>query len=481
MKRILTRALLATAMALATSWSVSAQEKREIHIVNDNGADYIVQKVYELKHVDAASIYPYVKNALKQSGDDVGLTELNYKAEKRQLLLVALPPYLIPFIDDLIAKLDRPCAAGSAVNGTFIGGDGIYDYAYNPKNRSSNALVRTVTLLAGSGEGKAFVDGFTNSIYWKDSLSDGSDYFKFLDNLDVPVPQVELSVNLYELSDSKLRELGIDWIAWKNGPGASFFQVAGDMMNYQSNSDKFGGMSNIASQASNAWGGFIFAPQIDASYLRLLAEKGRSRTWTSGFITVMNNIAPEYANDNTFGDAAGANFAYHMSVNSGDQYIQKDDNMETVVKTNPVSVDLTVTQPVINIPGKDAAGKDLPAILNCNYTISANSTVSVENNTSTLPVTNAHIINSNLYMICGSEKLVASFSKEWKTKQKQGLPWISELPILEYIAGSVNEAQGVSRFFVTCNARPMNPSSPVNPRDSDTMETFHDMIMQDAH
>ena len=45
----------------------------------------------------------------------------------------------------------------------------------------------------------------------------------WLQTLDRPVPQVQVSINVYEMNENDFKELGIDYVAWKNGPGAQLF------------------------------------------------------------------------------------------------------------------------------------------------------------------------------------------------------------------------------------------------------------------
>ena len=248
------------------------------------------------------------------------------------------------------------------------------------------------------------------------------------------------------------------------------------MMNFQNNTNTLAGMTDFASTAGQAWGGFLFAPQIDSTYIRLLAQKGRSRIWTSGFITVLNDLAPRISGDNTFGDSAGSLFHYNIKFTTNDQFIQKDKNQSTAITSNPVGFNMTLLNPVLSHP---FAPTFAPCVLSCDYTLVADTTISVEQNESAKPITNAQSFNSNVYIASGTEKLIGTFVKKFYIKQKNGIPWLSELPVLEYIFGAVNETAMNSRLYVTMEIRPVAPDAAPHPEHQDNLERFDSIEQED--
>ena len=477
MRRDITRFVAAFGIIAAIVTEVAAQEKRELHIINDNSRNYQLNKVYELKHVKASSLLPYLKNAILQNGDQAGIRELNYKAGNKQYIVMTLCPYMVPLMDDMIAKLDREVPADKRIEDDIVGGNGIYDFMYKPKHRSNQAMARIVKTLIGSGDdGNYVIDGTTNSLLWKDGLYKGNSSYKYFKALDIPPPQVEVAMNVYETTESDLRELGIDWIAWKNGPGADLFSFGADMMNFKNNMNTLPGLTDFAGTVGQGFGGFMLAPQIDSTYIRLLAQKGRSRVWTSNFITVMNNLPGRIDGDNTFGDSSSQTFDYNIEVLTQEQFIQKDSNQSTAVRANPVTLKLHLREPVITHPMAPAYD---PSLLYCDYTLSADTTISVEQNESGKPITNSQAFSSNLYVVSGTEKLIGAFTKKFYVKQKNGIPWLSELPILEYIFGAVNESEMNSRLFVTIEVRPIMPDMQMHDHDQNNIERFNDMIETD--
>ncbi|MFA6569340.1 MAG: hypothetical protein WCS96_14105, partial [Victivallales bacterium] len=88
--------------------AVHGQESRKIKVIEDRDQTYMTSKVYELKNTLAADITPWVLGAVKRYYKESSIERMNDKANRRQLLVVNMPVALVPYIDDLVEKLDRP-------------------------------------------------------------------------------------------------------------------------------------------------------------------------------------------------------------------------------------------------------------------------------------------------------------------------------------------------------------------------------------
>ena len=53
----------------------------------------------------------------------------------------------------------------------------------------------------------------------KDELATANCVSNFLAALDHPLPQAKLVFELYEVRESDVLDFGVDYLAWKNGPG----------------------------------------------------------------------------------------------------------------------------------------------------------------------------------------------------------------------------------------------------------------------
>ena len=197
---------------------------RTITLLQDDGQVRIVSKVYELKHLTATDIRPFVESAIKRYSKGSSFERVNYPYGKRQMIIVSTGEDFIPYVDELVAGLDKPGKVGPS--GSLIEGTGVTRVSYAPNYRAAEDILRLVndgTLR--SPEGYAYLDKDTNTIYWKDDKGAALGILAWVKYLDRPVPQVNLRLNYYEVRESKLRDIGIDYLAWKNGPGLDIFSA----------------------------------------------------------------------------------------------------------------------------------------------------------------------------------------------------------------------------------------------------------------
>ena len=72
----------------AAKWKIIPEGTRQITIVEDRNQNYMISKVYELKHIQACDIRPWVDTAVRRADSDSNVQRLNYKAGGKQFLVV---------------------------------------------------------------------------------------------------------------------------------------------------------------------------------------------------------------------------------------------------------------------------------------------------------------------------------------------------------------------------------------------------------
>ena len=327
----------------AAKWNVIPKGTRQVTIVEDRAQNYMISKVYDLKHVKGCDIRGWVDTAVRRADSGSNVQRLNYKVGGKQYLVFNMPSWLVDDVDDMIAKIDRP---------GIIAGTGITHYAYKPKHRSNNDIMAIVnSSIFASDETNYFLDTASNMIIGKNSESDSKDVDKFIRIMDRPVPQVEMRVNMYEVNLNDLAELGIDYVKWKNGPGADFLNIGADILNFDMNQEFLGRAFDVISKGSHSWTGFLIAPNFDASFIRLLAQKGKARVATSGILTVTNSYTDPGENFPATDDS------FRLSFTPQYQNISKDANQAiTVANNNQNTCQFHLRSPIICF--KPASGND---------------------------------------------------------------------------------------------------------------------------
>jgi len=422
---------------------------RTVRVVEDRDQKFMSSKVYELKNAKATDIAPFVLGAVKRFNNESNVNRLSYKEGGREFLAVNTGVDIMPMIDDMVSKLDRPGKMDA--DGSIVEGTGINRFVYKPKFRASSEMAMIGPTLSG-GDGAFFFDQSTNMFYWKDVKSDGQRVFEWFKALDRPAPQMQLSLNVYEINENELQELGIDYIAWKNGPGADIFSTAFDFLssNYTTDAANFSNALDIAGSASHSWAGFMVAPQFDATFLRMLAQKGNAKSASSGTLSVINDFVRDDPGLDNFDGAR-----YKIKFTPAYQCVQKDDSQNISVETSDETLQFYVRRPVINFNGYELPEK--AATMEFCWVLKVSGTVEKLNNGT--PVQNSYNFNSWTTLGAASEKIIAVYNKKHSVKQENGMPFLSDIPVLKYLFGSENKSEGNSKIIVSVKADPVSPDA----------------------
>jgi len=438
------------ALAMAGSMDVSAENVKKLLLKQDDAQEVFVSKVYELKYTLAGDIIPFIQGAIKRYNTNSAIEKLNYKFGKKQFIVVSTPPAMMKCVDDMVAKLDRPCPKKDDL-GSIIEGTGIYRFAYMPKYRSTSDMLNILINAVKSPDGYVFRDANSNMIYWKDSFSDGGeDVMKWVQALDRPVPQVELNFKVYEIRQSVLDDIGVDYLAWKNGPGLNLLSVGSETLassiteNTLSNMDKF---------TSYSYGGFFCAPQFDMSFVRMLSQKGDAKIASTGSLTVVNNY----------------NGSYYVKFQPQSQMISKDSSDKTsvgvsaagdfAIKVNAPTICFKRTGEVdtaYNGQGFDMTTyASLGGSVDFGYNITHSN--SVEQNNRGDELTESSTVYSTLTSELNREHLLAVYNADWNVEQTIGVPFLCEVPVLKYVFGATTTVKEEVKYFVTVTPRLAHP------------------------
>lgn len=428
-----------------------AQKQRTIIFNEDRAQHYMTSKVYELKHVGAHDIMPFIQGAIKRFDEQSTIQSLDYVKGKKQFIVVSTGSQMIPYIDDIVAKLDHPCGKTDKI-GSIVDGDGVSRFVYFSKYRGTENMRSVIaqTFTGGYGSGASFFDDATNTFYWKSSKSEGEEYLKFLKAIDHPVPQMNVSLNIYLVNDNDFQELGIDYMAWKNGPGANLFAGGFDFTNFSSSTNMDQMLDVVSKGVASGMGGFMVAPQFDATFLRMLAQKGKAKMASSASLTLVNDFSSPAA---TSWDDASYRFKFTPQF----QVIQKDEDQNTSLNTLDNSeLWFYVSLPIICYSGYQA---DKAATLMCNWALQVNSVV--EQTNMGVATVDSSEFNSTLTIAGGAEKLIATYDKDIYTKQYNGMPFLGDIPVIKYLFGSEAWVKSKAKIFVTMTATPIVPETDI--------------------
>ncbi len=453
--------------AAAAGFGAPAEEPgvRKLRFVQDDAQDYMVSKIYTLKYVQANDVTPFLLGIVKRYNMNSSVNNIEYGANNSQLLTVTCPVKMMPYVDDFIEKIDRNILVDGKVPGDIIKGTGITRAVYRPKFRSGqNMLNVLVNSVIGEGPyGSLYAwDANSNQIYWKDNSSNTQYVYQFLGWIDRPAPQITFNFTLYEVRESTLRDLGIEYLAWKNGPGLNIFQAAFNSFGISS------GGSAALQAMSGPVGGFFAAPQFDASFIRLLQQSGHAEIKNTASITVCNSDT----------------LSSELYFNPQFENISKTDNDKTSVTAGTLGLTpdinqlyLKIDQPIVNLhyglpmdgyPASEAFSMNnykpgdyarYPGTVFFGYSVQSANVVERNNLGSELVETSE--VSGNTLIALNKESVMAEWNLDQNVEQVIGVPWLMDIPILKYLFSTTTTSAEKTRFYLTVTASMLNTAAPL--------------------
>ena len=427
----------------------SSAASQTLRLVQDDAQDYMVSRIFTLKYIQSNDITPFVTGMVKRynMNSSVSCFSYIYGETNQQILSVTTPGKMMRYVEEFLAMADRP-VAGSAPGADIIRGTGISRGVYRPKYRSGQILVDIIVnalINAGPYSSLYGYDANSNQIYWKDNVSNTSYVYQFLSYLDRPAPQIEMEFTVFELRESTLRDIGIEYLAWKNGPGLNLFQIGWQVLDLSSSG------SAALQSFSGPLGGFFFAPQFDASFIRILEQSGNAETVSTSGLTVSNSDTK----------------TYERYFNISSQNIVKNDNDRSSVTSQALSAGanvnkLQIIKPIVCIddgnkaeftiqpyyPGSNA-GKD--GILCFGYTFTGTGTVE-RNNLGTELLSN-NTFSGNAVIPLNREIMLGSWESRREVTEVIGVPFLSDIPLLKYFFSTTTTSYERSVFYLTVKAK----------------------------
>ena len=449
--------LAAVGLICSTSGQSDVQPGvRKLHLIQDDAQDYMVSKIYTLKYAQSNDLAPFVSGMVMRYNVNSSVGTIEYGENNTQLLTVTCPVEMMPCVDDFIQKADRNIPLSDKEPGEIVKGTGITRAVYRPKYRSGQNLLNVlVNSVIGEGPYSSVYawDANSNQIYWKDNSSNVEYVYQFLGYLDRPAPQIHFEFTLYEVRESTLRDIGIEYLAWKNGPGLNLFQTA-----FKSFSITSGGTSALQAM-SGPLGGFFVAPQFDASFIRILEQNGTAEIKDTATLTVSNSdssvntiyFSPEFQN------------------------IVKSNNDQTSVQSDSLNLEdgmyqayLQISAPIVNLhygqtqegyPATEAfsvsnyepgAYTGYRGTVNFDYDLQTAYVVDRNNLGAELVETSE--IRSSVLIDLNKEFVLAQWDSDLVVEQTIGVPFLSDIPILKYLFSTTTTQNEKTKVYLTVKA-----------------------------
>lgn len=424
-------AAVIAAGALSLPFMANAGEKvQKITFVEDDAQKNMASKIYTLKYTKAADVAPFVRSAVVRYCSESNVSTVSDTARNREMLIVSTGIDMIEYVDKIVAALDRNAKMDKYSN---ITGNGIAIGTYQPTFRATQSMLDVIVkgeVFSGSEDGRIRLDAQRNMFYFKDTPATVDDIKTKLSWLDKAIPQTRIELTVYELRDSDLKDIGIDYLAWKNGPGLNIFSAGYNAMSVRIAEELIEQGVELIGSTSLGFGGFYTAPAFDMSFIRLLQQNGKAIISSSASVLVSN----------TPGRVFSVSFAPEY------QTLQKDeDHAASVAIGGDSTLSADISQATIT------AGKN--GTVTFRYLIDNRNVV--ERNNMGAELTESEIFAANTTLPFNKEQILAVWNRTSTVEQTIGVPFLCELPILKYIFGTTTENTEVTRCIVTARAVPV--------------------------
>jgi type II secretory pathway component GspD/PulD (secretin) len=239
--------------------------------------------------------------------------------------------------------------------------------------------------------------------------------------------------------------IGVDFQSWKNNEGTDFFSVGG---RYRNNwAAIYGGAGNLNRVYGSERSSFYnFNPRWNTRYLDFLTAKGKAEIVHTGTLTVRNNTGGKFSRttqiffSDTSQPANGTIQTPEMGVGPYEllsaivgEVLNRDlpvgkGNQQIVTRSNAgYGFTLNVKNVSVNL---DETSFDITATNTSLIGFESNGAPRIAKGSSvTQTISLPHGKNSFI---------IGGLRKQETVKSRTGIPWLCEIPVLEYIFGTVS-------------------------------------------
>jgi len=375
---------------------------------------------------------------------------------KENFVYVVVPRFQLPYIEEAIRNLDEEW-----LNPTD---DGTVTQVYFGKYRDVRAIHPLAFITTSRDFTTVAFDVQKNTVTVTEDPDQMKTYLKYAAVVDIPANEITVEAKFIEVEVNNDLKMGLDWIAWKNGPGRNLFEFiyAG-----QNNSEHYRGASSIFNPLTpyvsppgdgghehfettgrQTYANFNYF--ITSAYLDFLQTKGKAKVLVAPKLQTVSGHMAEWASvdpvasisvtgtDNkTLYNTYGRAVAFDQMGDSGDlgawdrfvNYTAADNSkagvfLDILPFVGRETTEMFVNARIASVTGLTPKGE---------------------------PILAERSITTDVRAKDGQTLVLGGLQRTEKVKQKAGAPWLSEIPVLGYIFGSENKIDRSATVLVTLN------------------------------
>ncbi|WP_302454564.1 type II secretion system protein GspD [Victivallis vadensis] len=455
-----------------------------VHFIRDNNDPRVITKTYLLKHAHPYAVRSLLRDAITTKRVDASYTgvETILFEDGTALLFVSAEEYRFKDhengmgIDSLVARLDQPGMLNSSGQPKFV---------YFPANVPAATLMPMIEKVGMNvkddeaeligGKDKVKLDPDLNCLFFNTASYSRKNIEEMLRKYDVPLPEIKIKLNVYELYSENDDKLGVDFQAWKNNEGTDFFSVGG---RFRDNWAATYGGTMARPQGSERTSFYNFNPKWNTRYLDFLTSKGKAKIAYSGEVTVRQNTT--------------STLSRTTQIFYTDTTVPPDDTQETIDNWFTRPLDNALQALGRESPGNDIRiGKDnqqnvtrAPQSFGFIMTVKAGS-IAPEAAILQISLDNSSLIgyqssgapriqkgntirNSVMISTKRNEFVIGGLEKREVVRGSTGVPYLKDIPGLGYLFQVESESTRKSQLVVAAQCEYVYPES-ISPEEYDKL------------
>ena len=405
-----------------------------------------VPKAYTFEHANPYDVLRFIRRAMeieegawwifaKPTGEELKDGNVPVKGGK---VVVVAPTYQIPYLDKLMAAIDRPGLTTSS---------GDEAWYYRPRHRhvqdaDFTNLIKGIITPNHSG-GDQVPDNAVNGFLFYDSPSGIEDIQRWMPLVDVPPAQVMIEASVYEVNVENDDSIGLDFVSWKNGPGAGSFQAGAYRESEKVSTLKNGtppidtgvpgGTYGLPGHRFRARGNYDnYFIDVSASFFDFLVTKQKARVLTSAKLCLRNGVTGRLS-------AGESIFYWRTSTATNDQRVVTGQTQARELAGSEAGVFLEVT-PVIGLVGVDLA-VEVDIVSHTGFDASGRPQLAHRN------------VDTEVRVKDGDEIVLGGYSREMMIQQSSKVPFLGSIPGVGWLFGSEQNLVKKRRVVLVLNTR----------------------------
>ena len=491
---------LVIAVALLTPQAGQTQEldkkadvrmRRVVKILrttNKAQVNQFVPVAFELRNVNPYAVIRFVRRVIEVEEGN-WWTFVHPDGDKGRLL-VNVPLWQVEPLTELVSLIDREGLTSSS------GSKKAY-VRLKHRNPSDIGFLNAVGANL-TDTGKLRPDAATGALYIEDAPSGTDAAVALLEEIDAPTKQVILRCKIYEIDVVNDGTMGLDFHAWKNGPGRNLFALqAGAEYFFVDRSAGFADQffqpgldvhSLQKEKIKNYTYGEAYFYNLPSAYFDYLVSKGKARILTAPRATVMNTEVASFS--------TGEEILYYRVANgptdlggvrpvgvvlnpNGDDIRFPDNRSVNGDTLSRVVTDVVEAGVFLELRPVIADGDGSGETVNLDVAVAAVSQLGFDD--AGVPMLSSRDVNTRIRATAGKEYLIGGLTRTRRIQTTRKVPILGSLPIIGYLFGGEITTNKKTMLAISITAEVIGDDNRMNDEESEVIRAVNnEKTMEDV-